>query len=932
MHPLLRTLCALILATSLTAAEHGLIVVDGSQTLIRTPAIPLDTTIAAWGPKWSWMGWRGDTTAADGVVQGSFEGKYKKAPGPTTMSVRLEQSAPDQLRYRYELASATAQDYTMVAISIDPGKQWQGRVLATDASGATTSKDWPIKKEGLGADVQQVVFEHVDGATATISFDPAITVASDGALRAQIATALEAGETRGLSMTIDLPTAVSLYPTVDDLPDEAGKEHWFVWQPEHDTTGPSVISLADWLAEPAGAHGRVARDGGELVYDGRPFTVWGLNLTYNACAPDKEMADRRADFYAKYGINAVRLHKYADRGVLADGSSTIFDPEQLDKMDYFIAALKQRGIFVKLSPTLGSMQIAQDAFERIPYASDWGERPGNPRKRVKTGSGAAYVSSELQDLHIERMTNLMTHTNPYTGLTYAEDPAIMLVEMINEESALFYGTMKQLQQSPTLRERMGRAFHDWLIARYGSSEAILERWGGPELVGSFKAERLHQESFEEGIIHPVGNPWFWDPVNITTSQAKRAPRLYDTALFLKEVQDALYDRYLKALRATGYQGLFMSSNWQAGSAASHYYNLHSDARFDVVDRHNYFGGKRTSGSMLSVPGGGSLSSGLQQVAGVPFSLSEWIHVFPNQWGAEGPAVIATYGLGLQGWDISFMFQNNDPGGFSPELSPGRWDIWDVTAPQVFGTFPAIARQVRRGDVSTSQEVAALNVHLPSLIRGEIGFQDLTEQIYDVKVFTTDRVPAQALAVVRTEVTWVEEPTPTEAFDLEAHRDESGALVSSTGELRWMPGETSESGWFSIDTPATQAVVGFAGGTTHELGDVTIAPASDYGVIHVTALSQDGTIGTDDRLLILASARAHNTGMKYLDGQLLAKGSGPVLMEPVVTTITLPRTDSAPTVYVCDQDGRRTEETLPVTDGQVTLDGRTTRTIYYEVVY
>ena len=67
----------------------------------------------------------------------------------------------------------------------------------------------------------------------------------------------------------------------------------------------------------------------------------------------------------------------------------------------------------------------------------------------------------------------------------------------------------------------------------------------------------------------------------------------------------MYGRFDQAVRDTGYDGLVMASNWQAGSASSHYYNLHSDAQFDVVDRHAYFGGKKNGGTMLRIPGGGS---------------------------------------------------------------------------------------------------------------------------------------------------------------------------------------------------------------------------------------------------------------------------------------------------------------------------------------
>ena len=64
-------------------------------------------------------------------------------------------------------------------------------------------------------------------------------------------------------------------------------------------------------------------------------------------------------------------------------------------------------------------------------------------------------------------------------------------------------------------------------------------------------------------------------------------------MFLYELQNEFYARYVQALRTAGYQGEIVSSNWQAGRALSHYYNLHSDALVGTVDRHNYFGGGST---------------------------------------------------------------------------------------------------------------------------------------------------------------------------------------------------------------------------------------------------------------------------------------------------------------------------------------------------
>ena len=69
----------------------------------------------------------------------------------------------------------------------------------------------------------------------------------------------------------------------------------------------------------------------------------------------------------------------------------------------------------------------------------------------------------------------------------------------------------------------------------------------------------------------------------------------------------------------------------------------------------------------------------------------------------------------------------------------------------------------------------------------------------------------------------------------------------------------------------------------------------------------------------------------IGGTLINRGTGPILMEPVICDIILKR-PGTPTVHVLDHDGRRTGKTLPVENGRVKLDGRETKAVYYEVSY
>jgi hypothetical protein len=317
---------------------------------------------------------------------------------------------------------------------------------------------------------------------------------------------------------------------------------------------------------------------------------------------------------------------------------------------------------------------------------------------------------------------------------------------------------------------------------------------------------------------------------------------------------------------------------------------------------------------------------MQQVANRPFSLSEWIHVLPNEWGMEGPAIIGAYGMGLQGWDVSFMFQNRDAGGFLDKIG-GRWE---VSAPQVMGVFPAVARQVLRGDVQESDVLAVRNVHVPSLHQGKLGFEDRVTQEWDVKTFSSDAAPAQTLAVARCVVDFTEEFEPTEPFDLSPYVQEN-VYRSSTGQLRWAAGETKMDGFFTMDTPATKALVGFANGEEATLGPVTIAPKCRYGGIYVTAQKPGHDVADGDALLVVAIARARNTDMKVFgDSRIIQRGRAPIVMEPVKASIRIDRPGA--TVHVLDQDGRRTGRTLPVEDGAFRIDGARDHTPYYLVTF
>ena len=905
-------------------------------TFIEGGSTYLELNFGGWGPKWSWLGIGGNVIEAGGKTVATNTTTVKSSGAKVTLVATVAKAGPRQLTLDIDLSTSKDTDLTgiIAGITADVGRFGKGKLTATLADGKTKTVSMPVGRNVLGKSVKQLAMVDDSGRETTIALDPALGVGCDKDIRIVLAQRLEVGKPVKARITVDLPADLTYHISGEKIAtdDSAG---WYTFKPGDDYVKPDEISLAGWLEKPAGKHGRILRKDNDLIYNGKAIKLWGLNVCYASCAPEKELADKRAGFYAKYGVNSVRLHKYADgpgwAGIQSAISFAEFDPAGLDRLDYFIAQLKKKGIYVKLSSTFG-VKLGPADRKAVPYMDEFGALKGG-KGRVATGHGSVFLSREIQDLQIRQIVNILKHKNRYTGLTYAKDPAVAVVELFNEDSALFYGTLGRLQKIPTLRKRAAERFCDWLKAKYGGKDACLTAWGAGGL-NSYANEGFRDESWEKKTIVPVGNPWFWDPVQLAGSQKAKRQRSLDTMRFLYDIQNEFYDRYVKAIRAAGYEGEILSSNWQAGRACSHYYNLHSDWRVGLIDRHNYFGGgsgvKINNVTMLRLPGSGLLSTGMQQAEDRPFMFSEWIHVTPNEWGVEGPAIIGAYGMGLNGWDVSYMFQNRDAGAFSERIGKERWN---VAAPNVMGVFPAVARQVLRGDVTESDVLARRQVHVGSLAEGKLGFTDKVTQQHDVKTFDSDKVPAAALAVARCVVKFTARHRPTPAFDISKYiRD--GVYTSSTGQLRWTAGKRKLGGYFTIDSPATKTLVGFAGGQSCKLGDVTIAPAlkSRFGAIYVTARDAGATIASADSLLVVAIARARNTGMRvYLDSRVLKRGDAPVVMEPITARVEI-RRKGAPVVHVLDHDGRKTGRTLPVSNGTFEIDGARDKTCYYLVSY
>jgi len=703
---------------------------------------------------------------------------------------------------------------------------------------------------------------------------------------------------------------------------------WYFFTPGTDHS-KSRINMKGWLDAPAGKHGFVQMKADDLAFeDGMPIKFWGVNIAGNNPFVKKEQADKWADFMAAYGINGVRFHKFtwdATDGI----HSTQLTPDKWNNFDYFCSRLKEKGIYYAWSHIYGHRVMPADSSRLLAYTEvantkfPWSHLNGSTASIVN-------FAEDLQELNIELTLNMLSHRNPNTGLRYADDAALAIVEFQNEDN-IFWGAMEEtLKQTPTYRALLCRKFSQWLKDKYGTQQALEIAWGKNVLPAD--------ESLEKQNIYPRPNHGFFtgESEKAAKAIASLPQHVADKAIFLYNEQAKFYTKFEKAVRNTGYKGVIVGSCWQAGSGIAHLLNLYADYGAGAIDRHNYSGGgtghrltagKVNNAAMVSHPGSGMLSTGFQQVADRPFFISEWMSLIPNEWTAESSPIIAAYGMGLQGWDASFAFAM-DYAHYTPTVQSGH-GVYNVTLPTQLALYPALAAMVYRGDVKKAEVIVKRNVTVAELMKGELPFYEKVEQESDIKRLQS-LVPLEALAAGRVVLTFADSTKQAAPVINKLPAVTNDTVRSTTGQLLW---NYKDSGFFTIDTKGAQGVVGFLPKSTLKLGDCSLQSSNPFAVILVSSLDKQQPLASTKSILITTIARARNTNMQYNKDhtQLLNVGEAPVLLEPVRVEITMLRKQQ-PKVYILDHIGNRTGQQVRVSNGKMILDGSKYKTMYYEVAF
>jgi len=304
----------------------------------------------------------------------------------------------------------------------------------------------------------------------------------------------------------------------------------WVFDPGEDSYSDDAwLDLSYLNEDEAGDNGfiRLSEDGESFVNDQgaiRFFGVGGGDDTRNM--GDAEVANF-AKFLAKKGVNMIRFH-----GEIHSVSNDIMEAndEELDAIWRFVSIMKKEGIYTTIST------FWPNFIDNIPMSWDVGDYSGTTKKPW----GLLYFNERFQEAYKNWLTQLYTEINPYTGIALKDDPAVGLIQMLNEDGVFFW-TIQNVE--PSLKTEMESQFYDWLIAKYGSIDAAYIAWDN--------LEPLDTDNVAE---ERIGNYEIWEATIEQTGGKNK--RISDQVAFFIDTQRGFYEEVYNHLKEIGPGG-----NW-----------------------------------------------------------------------------------------------------------------------------------------------------------------------------------------------------------------------------------------------------------------------------------------------------------------------------------------------------------------------------------
>jgi len=631
---------------------------------------------------------------------------------------------------------------------------------------------------------------------------------------------------------------------------------------DHRAGGSSPADLSFLEDAPAGKDGFIrVQDGHLATANGKRIRFWGVHITDwspgSVILPPKEDAPMWAATLARFGVNIVRLHFLdlpSPRGLIdaSRNDTQGFDAQQLDRLDFWVSELKKRGIYVDLNLNVGRSYKAGDGVQDY--------------DKIQWAKGLTLFDPRIIELEKDYARQILTHENPYTKTEYRNEPAVAIVEIVNENGiGIGFHAPTSFYQS-----ELADQYNAWLQKHRTPAEI----------------SRLRDVA---GVSADAAVPL------LTGTQITSVPenRFRTEMSFYMDTESHFYQEMDNYLKSTLGVKVPIIGTADHGHTNTGYPMVTSLSHMDILDGHVYWEhpGSREPKNMPMV--NDPEHSTVVQLsrtafAGKPYTVSETNHPFPNDWLSEGIPIIAAYGS-FQDWDaiITYTFEPK----LSPDWKPYIGDAFDISLDPIRMTeFATGALMFRRGDVRPAVKTIERTYSRAQVMDSRrLG-------VADWPYFTPNFPPFLPLEHA-SRVGSLDGP-PTENF-VASNTD---PIVSDTHQLAWYT-TPEQIGVVTVETDRTEALIGFLGANSKVLKTLSADVKNIFATIVLSSMDSK-PLAQSDKMLLTAGSRVTNTGMKWNDfgTALTDQGGSPTLIEPVSGTITLRNLQTATAVTATALDG------------------------------
>lgn len=674
---------------------------------------------------------------------------------------------------------------------------------------------------------------------------------------------------------------------------------------------------------PAGKHGRVIiGSGGNLAFEdapSRPVRFQGFNGMWKSLGQFDQLSGKDqhkylalfAELIKRQGYNVVRplaMEGYIMKGSLADCKPNL---EKIDLFDRFIYELKQRGIYTYL--TIGAYNLG---FKDSEYAF----------RMIDEFKTRMFLGDEELRSKWKTMAGiLMNHINPYTGIAWKDDPAIICVEFFNEQEIGFYRARGTNNELKMLNEK----WEQWIRSKYKTPQALSISWN------------IQVSSWKEAQPYLSFDDRTWNGMDTKS---------IDLRAFRDEAARELISWYETVIRQLGYKGL--TSQYNVGKQISL-----SSIRWEsspVISMNGYFNhptGFFNVGSTLrpnsSIGSEASYWLGINStcLSDRPFIVTEHNHSFWNPYVHEDGLLFAAYSA-LQ--DFSGILVHTDPVTWKID---SQMDCFYVASSPVMRANEFLACCLfQRGDVQPAKHNVMLQIPQPFIVEGNNGNQGVNTEQAKIGLITGFSVSFSGLkkssdvssvlsaSMIKPDLTLQPGMGATiESGEWSVDTRESGSysfslpiLVDNLKKGNIIPADNlsdptngifqSETGeillrsrenLMKVETGKTEAV-SLEAGKSENIGSLNVLGSTAPATIAVTSV--DGSpLASSSRIVLVYSTEVANTGMELSPDRvtLLKQGTLPVLMKTGKLDITLKNSNGwNMSLYALGLDGSRREK-IPV---------------------